>query len=204
MSEKQQRRINSHEKRLKNENSYKRGNADRRLPQSIAEGKGMKNLEVLHTLRLYDGDFIAKLGTLMAREKTRYRNKNEFLTAVLKQGFESYTAAANKTDAKPNTTAFLSTASIAENSDGMTAIDNASDIYRLLTEMNDYMIMQFKALALYQEINQKMLAAIYRMQLAIAGGEKVATKTVETGFYDDLPARFDKIIYNIKTQLGLV
>jgi hypothetical protein len=50
----------------------------------------MNNMEATHTLRLYDPDFIAKLGALMEREQENYRNKNEFLTAVLKTGCEGY------------------------------------------------------------------------------------------------------------------
>jgi hypothetical protein len=53
----------------------------------------MNNMEATHTLRLYDPDFIAKLGALMEREQENYRNKNEFLTAVLKVGYEGYAAA---------------------------------------------------------------------------------------------------------------
>jgi hypothetical protein len=158
----------------------------------------MKNMEVLHTLRLYDSDFIAKLGTLMEREQKNYRNKNEFLTAILKQGYESYTAAAKKADGAEK--------AVKESVSAATAAippDNEKGVYALLTEMNEYMTLQFKIMSLYQEIYQKLLSSIYRMQLSLAGGEKVIQANVEAGFFDDLPTRFEKIIFNLKTQFGL-
>ena len=53
----------------------------------------MKNIEVTHTLRLYDTDFVAKLGALLERVQKYYRNKNEFMTVLLKMGYERYIAA---------------------------------------------------------------------------------------------------------------
>jgi hypothetical protein len=62
------------------------------------------------------------------------------------------------------------------------------------------MILRFKLTALYQEIYQKLLSAIYRMQLSSAGGDKVMPSGVDKGFYDDFPARFDEIIANLKVS----
>jgi hypothetical protein len=163
----------------------------------------MKNMEVLHTLRLYDADFIAKLGALLEREKNHYRNKNEFMTALLKQGYASYTAAVKKADGA-GTAASVGEANAFKESVKTAAADGEEKgIYALLTEMNEYMTLQFKVMSLYQEIYQKMLAAIYRMQLSLAGGEKVMQANVEAGFFDDLPVRFEKVIFHLKTQFGL-
>ena len=137
----------------------------------------MKNMEVLHTLRLYDPDFIAKLGLLMEQEQKRYRNRNEFLTALLKRGYDGYI----KGD--PN--------------------ENLKEVYPLLKELSEYLEMQFKAMTLYMELSQKLLSSNHRMLLSLAGGEKVVPKKVEDGFFDDLPARFEKIIVNLKTQFGI-
>ena len=79
---------------------------------------------------------------------------------------------------------------------------NVKKIYLFLTEMNDYITLQFRIIEIYHEIYQKMLAAIYRMQLSGSGGRKVDEANVEAGFFDDLPARFEKLVVNLKTQFG--
>lgn len=158
----------------------------------------MKNMEVLHTLRLYDSDFIMRLGLLLEREQKNYRNRNEFLTALLKNGYEAYTAAKQANGA---TGAGKESTAPKTNAAAATLNEGYNEIYSLLSEMNQFMILQFKAISLYQEIQQKLLSAVYRTTLSLAGGEKVMPSRVEAGFFDELPARFEKIILSIKKQM---
>lgn len=165
----------------------------------------MKNIEVIQTLRLYDADFIIRLGTLMQREEENFKNKNEFMTELLKRGYESYIAAMRETDGESGKTA---TSAVREKSSsaGADAAGAAEGgirgIYLYLSEMNDYITLQFRIIEIYHEIYQKMLSAIYRMQLSNSGGEKASPASIEAGFFDDLPARFDKLIVSLKTQFG--
>jgi hypothetical protein len=154
----------------------------------------MKNMEVLHTLRLYDADFIAKLGTLLEREKTRYRNKNEFMTAIVKQGYASYIAAAKKADGDAASAGAANGGkdgagvfgAAAPRKGAADADGDAKGVSLFLTEMNDYITLQFRIISIYHEVYQKMLSAIYRMQISSSGGDKVSQASVEAGFYDDL------------------
>lgn len=156
----------------------------------------------MNTLRLYDAEFIAKLSVLM--EKGKYRNRNEFLTEILKLGYESRVAPAKYAGA----TCVIPDSSVAAqeitHGAGTPDTDSDKDAYTLISQMNNYMILQFKVISLYQEVYQKMLSAIYRMQLSQSGGEKVAPASVEAGYFDDLPVRFEGVIADLKTKLGLL
>lgn len=46
----------------------------------------MKNFEVQHTIRLYDPELIAKIGRAYEIFGKNYRNKNEFMTELLRLG----------------------------------------------------------------------------------------------------------------------
>jgi hypothetical protein len=153
----------------------------------------MKNAEVTHVVRLYNADFIARLSALMEMEQSRYRNKNEFLTAVMMMGYNGYIAAAKKAGgAQPEITAPVA--------DGGA---DASDTYALLTAMNEYMILQFNIIAQYREIHQRLLSSSHRMLLALTGGEKVTPSKIEQGLFDDLPVRFEKIIAALRAKAGV-
>jgi len=151
----------------------------------------MKNLEVTHTLRLYDADFIAKLGGLMEQEKNHYRNKNDFLTAVLKMGYEAYVkaAAGAKSSAVP-----------------LPPVDNNDDlkeIYPLLQELNKYVAAQFKKIHIDHSLSRTVMAVIYNILRSFNRDERLMPDKVDGGFYDDLPARFEKIVVNLETRFGL-
>ncbi|MDR2635184.1 MAG: hypothetical protein LBC13_04275, partial [Clostridiales bacterium] len=130
-------------------------------------------------LRLYDSDFIIKLGALMEREQENYRNKNEFLTALLRRGYEGYAA---KEEAEEPTSAANET----------------------VKERDDDICAFLRVILLYQEVQQKLLSSVYRMVLAVAGGERVIKANVESGFFDDLPARFGDVIFNLKARFDLL
>jgi hypothetical protein len=155
-------------------------------------------MEVMHTLRLYDAEFIAKLGALMEREQRQYRNKNEFMTALVKLGYASYTAA-DKAAMERDGEQGVGEQAVA----GKASAASEKGVYALLTEMTEYVTLQFRILNLYHEVYQKLLSASYRMLLALSGGERVMPQKVEDGFFDDLPVRFEKIIVKLEARLGL-
>lgn len=149
----------------------------------------MKNLEVVHTLRLYDADFIAKLGTLMEKEKNHYRNKNEFLTAVLKMGYEQYVKAAAASGAKA----------------GPCPLDNEDikEIKPVLDSLSELITAQYKRMQLEYALTRKMLSSMYNILRSFNNDERLMPEKVDDGFYDDLPARFEKIIVRLEAKYGL-
>lgn len=48
----------------------------------------MKNFEVQHTIRLYDPELIATIGQAYDDHRKEFRNKNEFLTYLLRLGLK--------------------------------------------------------------------------------------------------------------------
>jgi hypothetical protein len=115
----------------------------------------------------------------MEREQENYRNKNEFLTALLRRGYEGYAA---KEEAEEPTSAANET----------------------VKERDDDICAFLRVILLYQEVQQKLLSSVYRMVLAVAGGERVIKANVESGFFDDLPARFGDVIFNLKARFDLL
>lgn len=152
----------------------------------------MKNLEVVHTLRLYDADFIAKLGALMEKEKNHYRNKNEFLTAVLKMGYDQYVKAAS--GAKTYSPGAGS---------GTTATDDAKETNALINQLCELTNLSFKKIMLQLELLQTVHNTTYNILRSFNDDERLMPDKVDDGFYDDLPARFEKIIVRLEAKYGL-
>ena len=50
---------------------------------------------------------------------------------------------------------------------------------------------------------EKLLASLYNMNLGELSGAPPLPRKVEDGFFDDLPARFEKIIFSLEQQFGL-
>jgi hypothetical protein len=127
----------------------------------------MKEIESLHTLRLYDPEFISSLSLLMKQEQKKHKNKNDFLTALLKRGYEAYV----KGD--PD--------------------ERINEVYPLLKDMSEYLIKQSETAYAHLSVLEKLASANYRMLLALMGGEKAIPSKIEDGFFDDIPARFERI-----------
>lgn len=137
----------------------------------------MKEIESLHTLRLYDPEFIARLSLLMKHEQKKHKNKNDFLTALLKRGYDSYVKG------EPD--------------------ERLNEVYPLLKDISEYLIKQFETVYAYISVLQKMLSANYRMLLTLMGGEKVIPSKIEDGFFDDIPARFERIVAELEKGLRI-
>jgi hypothetical protein len=151
------------------------------------------------SVRIYDKSEIAKLTALMEREQAYYQSKNDFLSALLMIGCDCYIAAAKKADAEGGTDIGSARP---ETIRGIVKEDTgATDTYNLVKDMCDYIIMQFKGLSLYHEINQDLTASNYRMLLSLIGGEKVLPSKIEQGFFDDLPARFEAAVVSLDKEL---
>ena len=139
-------------------------------------------IEVTHTLRLYDPDFIAKLSMLLESKAKHYQNKNEFMTEIMKLGYERYITAGK--NAKDPTEAI-------------------KELHSLLEEQSLYIKTQFRHMHIGQALLRQIISSVYNMTLSLIDGKAVPPEKVEDGFFDDLPARFEKVIIKLEQQYGL-
>jgi hypothetical protein len=142
----------------------------------------MNNFEVKYTIRLYDPSLISELATQFEKEADTYRNKNEFFTHIIELGLQ-----ANR----------------AERAGKEPAADEKDDLYALLLKVFDYISAQFKAVRVKETLLERLLCSIYNIAVAINNGETLFDEKIESGFYDDIPARFEKIIADLMKKLGL-
>jgi hypothetical protein len=142
----------------------------------------MQNFEVQYTVRIYDPSLISKIAKQYESEAGKYRNKNEFFTDVIELGL----------DAKSKKTAAAKEPR-----------DEKDDLYALLLKVFDYVSKQFKTLYAKETALERLLCAVYNIAAALNNGETLFAEKIESGFYDDLPARFEKILADIMKNLGL-
>lgn len=154
----------------------------------------MKNFEVQHTVRLYDPELIAAIGRVMDSKLRDYRNKNEFLTEVIRLGIKQMKGDSIVSEinaATPNCVmkdAFL---------------NELSQLHTLSAETAQYIKMQFKKIYVHIAVVEKLLAAIYNIEIGELSGTPPLSEKVEDGFFDDLPMRFEKIIISLENRYGL-
>ena len=146
----------------------------------------MKNFEVQHTIRIYDPELIAEIGRTFDAHHREFKNKNEFLTHLLRLGVKAMKATP---PTAPSGAAVPPVAAV------QAVMDELKDIRAITSETSKYLTTQFKKLYI--------LAAIYNMQLGELSGTPPLPQKVEDGFFDDLPLRFEKIIVSLENSYGL-
>lgn len=153
----------------------------------------MKNFEVQHTIRLYDPELIAEIGHTYETHSKEFRNKNEFLTELLRLGVKTMNALPPNTPkgnmAPP--TEFLDLAEAIGR-----VLEESEETSRLLTA-------HYNKLSVHLDITRRLLSSIYNMQLGELMGEPPLPKKVSDGFFDDLPLRFEKIILSLEKKYGV-
>lgn len=154
----------------------------------------MKNFEVQHTIRLYDPELIAEIGRLFDLHHREYKNKNEFLTEVLRLGVKQMNFV------PPTTPTGGAIPPCAVTSD---LTDEIKEIHAISTETAQYLKTQFKKLYVHVAVAEKLLAAIYNIKTSELAGTPPLAEKAEDGFFDDLPMRFEKIIVSLESRYGL-
>ncbi|MBQ8319726.1 MAG: hypothetical protein IJX81_02500 [Clostridia bacterium] len=155
----------------------------------------MKNFEVQHTLRLYDPDLVSAIGKMHERKSKEFRNKNEFLTELVKLGLmEMQKREAAKIADLPPTDATTPKPECA---------DTLKEIYEILDAVSKYIYTQFKSLYVNQRVVERLMSSIYRQLQEMHHEDTATIRNADAGFYDDLPERFEKIIVNLKNTYGL-
>lgn len=154
----------------------------------------MKNFEVQHTVRLYDPELIAAIGRVMDSKHRDYRNKNEFLTEVIRLGIKQM-----KSD--------ITTPQINDTTPNCVMIDNVLNEFKQLHNLSKdiamYLKTQFKKTYVHIAVVEKLLAAIYNIKTSELAGTPPLAEKVDDGFFDDLPMRFEKIIVSLESRYGL-
>lgn len=154
----------------------------------------MKNFEVQHTIRLYDTELIAEIGRTYEAHNKEFRNKNEFMTELLRLGVKAMNSFPPKT---PASGAAVPPAAFAE------MLDVIGKVLELSEETDKYITTQFKKLYVHLEVIESLLSSIYAMQLGELTGEPPIPRKVDDGFFDDLPFRFQKLIVKLEKQYGI-
>lgn len=155
----------------------------------------MKNFEVQHTIRLYDPELIAEIGRAFDTYHRAFRNKNEFLTELLRLGVKQM----NHVPPTPtnNNGPILPCAAASD------LTNEIKEIHAITTETAMYLKTQFKKLYVHVAVAEKLLAAIYNIKASELAGTPPLSEKVEDGFFDDLPMRFEKIIVSLESRYGL-
>jgi len=149
----------------------------------------MKKHEIQFTIRFYEPELLEQIKNLYEAHKQEFRNKNEFLTNLIREGLKSIESPEAKCLQKFSTDS--------------NCIDMLSKLYDVLDNVSKYIFTQFKALYINQNITERLLSSIYRQLQEMHADEVVVVQNAEKGFYDDLPERFENIIHNLKNTYGL-
>lgn len=154
----------------------------------------MKNFEVQHTIRLYDTELIAEIGRTYEAHSKEFRNKNEYMTELLRLGVQAMNSIPPKT---PASSAAAPPVAFAE------MLDAISKILEISEETGKYVTTQFKRLLIHFEIIESLISAIYAMKHGELTGEPPLPRKVEDGFFDDLPFRFQNLIVKLEKKYGI-
>jgi hypothetical protein len=142
----------------------------------------MNNFEVQYTVRLYDPKLISAIAAEYEKEAHIYRNKNEFFTDVISLGLQAKTKKKQK-DKTPQ--------------------EEKDDLYALLLKVFDYLAVQFKTLYIKQCLLEHLTCSTYNIAVALNNNETLFSEKIESGFYDDMPSRYEKMIAGLMKKFGL-
>ena len=154
----------------------------------------MSNFEMKYTVRLYDPDLVVEIGNLYKAHSKEFRNKNEFMTCLIRLGVDALKA---KPPTAPASAAVPPAAALNKLYDEMRKIESIAD------ETGKFLKVQGRKTDAHIAVMEKLLASIYNMNLGELSGVPPLPRKVEDGFFDDLPPRFEKIILMLEQQFGL-
>ena len=153
----------------------------------------MSNFEMKYTIRLYDPDLVVEIGNLYKAHSKEFRNKNEFMTCLIRLGVDAL-------NAMPPTTPAVAAVPPA------TALDKLYEEMRKIESITDetgkFLKVQGQKVDIHIAVMEKLLASLYNMNLGELSGSPPLPRKVEDGFFDDLPVRFAKIILTLEQKFG--
>ncbi len=140
------------------------------------------------TLRLYNQKFINRLNDAYEASGERFESKNHFLTELIKRGYEELAREQRLRGGSSRTE--------------HTEIESSVilQIHELVGELYLYNKRQVEEIVARFGISEKLMTSIYNMLIAILNDERISTKQVEEGFYDELPNRLKKELEKIRDE----
>ena len=154
----------------------------------------MSNFEMKYTIRLYDPDLVVEIGNLYKAHTKEFRNKNEFMTCLIRLGVDVLNA---KPPSAPASAAVPPAAAWDKLYDELRKIESITD------ETGKFLKVQGQKTDAHIAVMEKLLASLYNMNLGELSGVPPLPRKVEDGFFDDLPPRFEKIILTLEQRFGL-
>lgn len=142
----------------------------------------MQNFEVQYTIRLYDPKLISAIAVEYEKEAHIYRNKNEFFTEIISLGLQAKSKKKQK-DKTPQ--------------------EEKDDLYALLLKVFDYLAVQFKTLYIKQCLVEHLTCSTYNIAVALNNNETLFSEKIESGFYDEMPSRYEKMVADLMKKFGL-
>ena len=153
----------------------------------------MSNFEMKYTIRLYDPDLVVEIGKLYKAHSKEFRNKNEFMTCLIRLGVDALNATP---PTAPAVAAVPPAMALDKLYEEMRKIESITD------ETGKFLKVQGQKVDIHIAVMEKLLASLYNMNLGELSGSPPLPRKVEDGFFDDLPVRFAKIILTLEQQFG--
>ena len=153
----------------------------------------MNNFEAKYTIRIYDAELYMDIENLYQKHMREFGTKNAFMTYLIRLGIDSLNS---KPPAAPASAAIPPIAALDRLYDEIQKLESISD------ETSKYLRVQGKNMEAHIAIMEKLLASIYNIKFGEISGSPPIPRKVEDGFFDDLPARFAKIILTLEQQIG--
>ena len=156
-------------------------------------GRGMSNFEMKYTIRLYDPELVVEIGKLYKAHSKEFRNKNEFMTCLIRLGVDALNATPPTAPAAAAVPPAMALDKLYEE---MRKIESITD------ETGKFLKVQGQKMDTHIAVMEKLLASLYNMNLGELSGSPPLPRKVEDGFFDDLPVRFAKIILTLEQKFG--
>ena len=168
----------------------------------------MSNFEMKYTIRLYDPDLVVEIGNLYKAHSKEFRNKNEFMTCLIRLGVDALNATPPTAPAAAAVPPAMALDKLYEEMRKIESITDETGKFlkvqgqKVDIETGKFLKVQGQKVDIHIAVMEKLLASLYNMKLGDLSGEPPHPRKVEDGFFDDLPVRFAKIILTLEQKFG--
>lgn len=144
----------------------------------------MTDIEQKMTLRFYSYPMIERLNENYLKYAGKGTSKNAFITDLIIRGLDDL-----EDEKQPESKKILTLRKLAESIDKLDKSLNATmEFLNVNAQMNTN----------ERKVTLKLLSCIYEMTKALIECENLDAEDIESGFYDELPLRLKKVLYDLK------
>lgn len=144
----------------------------------------MTDIEQKITLRFYSYPMIERLNENYLKYAGKGTSKNAFITNLIIRGLDDL-----EDEKQPESKKILTLRKLAESIDKLDKSLNATmEFLNVNAQMNTN----------ERKVTLKLLSCIYEMTKALIEYENLDAEDIESGFYDELPLRLKKVLYDLK------